>query len=132
MISHTTLGTNDLEAAERFYSALLPSLGGSKFLQTDRAIFWEFGERSSKLALSKPFNDEKASHGNGSMVAFSVDAVAKVDDVYRQALALGATSEGEPGERYNGMYYGAYFRDLDGNKLAVFHLLSSPSATTAA
>ena len=33
--------------------------------------------------------------------------------------ALGAQDEGAPGAR-GGKFYGAYFRDLDGNKLAVF------------
>jgi predicted lactoylglutathione lyase len=35
-----------------------------------------------------------------------------------RALALGATDEGPPGDRGDN-YYGAYFRDLDGNKLNV-------------
>ncbi|MGN6149257.1 MAG: VOC family protein, partial [Rhizomicrobium sp.] len=35
------------------------------------------------------------------------------------ALSLGATDEGAPGLRGD-TFYGAYFRDLDGNKLCVF------------
>ena len=37
------------------------------------------------------------------------------------ALANGATDEGAPGERMPG-FYGAYFRDLDGNKVCVFKM----------
>jgi len=36
------------------------------------------------------------------------------------ALALGGSDEGAPGPRGEGFYAG-YFRDLDGNKLNVFH-----------
>jgi predicted lactoylglutathione lyase len=43
----------------------------------------------------------------------------QVDAVYKRAIALGAADEGAPGERGPG-FYAAYFRDLDGNKLAVF------------
>ena len=34
----------------------------------------------------------------------------------KKALELGATDEGEPGQRVP-TFYGAYVRDLDGNKL---------------
>jgi predicted lactoylglutathione lyase len=36
------------------------------------------------------------------------------------ALSLGAVSEGEPGHRDPGAFYGAYFHDLDGNKIEIF------------
>ena len=44
-----------------------------------------------------------------------------VDQTYAVALEYGATCEGAPGLRphYHANYYGAYFRDLDGNKLAL-------------
>ena len=49
----------------------------------------------------------------------------QVQRLYDIALANGGTSEGEPGPRgepdANGMvFYAAYFRDPDGNKLNVF------------
>jgi predicted lactoylglutathione lyase len=44
-----------------------------------------------------------------------------VDTLYAKAIELGASCEGEPGERIPG-FYGAYFRDLDGNKLVFFHM----------
>ncbi len=125
MISHTTIGTNDYTKAESFYDELLPCFGGEKIFTSDRAVFWGFGENSSKLAISKPFNGEPASFGNGTMVAFTVDTVEKVEFLYNKAISLGGTSEGEPGERYDGLYYGAYFRDLDGNKFSIYHLLAT-------
>jgi len=54
------------------------------------------------------------------MVALAVESRAKVDAIYGKAMELGGTDEGPPGPRGNSGYYGAYFRDLDGNKLNAF------------
>ena len=55
------------------------------------------------------------------MVAFLAETRAVVDEAYAVALTSGGTSEGAPGLRpeYHDHYYGAYFRDPDGNKLCV-------------
>ncbi|AWF81678.1 glyoxalase [Microbulbifer sp. A4B17] len=127
MISHTTLGTNDLGRAEKFFDELLPLLNGKKLMNTDRAIFYSFEGSSSKLAISKPFDQQPASQGNGTMVAFSASSINRVKELHTKAISLGAKNEGEPGERYDGLYYGAYFRDPDGNKFSIFCLLRTPS-----
>jgi predicted lactoylglutathione lyase len=44
-----------------------------------------------------------------------------VDQVHAAALANGATCEGPPGERMP-TFYGAYFRDPDGNKICVYKM----------
>ena len=46
---------------------------------------------------------------------------AAVDRCYARASATGARDEGKPGLRphYHANYYGACFRDPDGNKLCV-------------
>jgi predicted lactoylglutathione lyase len=54
------------------------------------------------------------------MIALRVDSPAKVDALYKKALALGATDEGAAGPRGDSGFYAGYFRDLDGNKLNVF------------
>jgi lactoylglutathione lyase len=55
------------------------------------------------------------------MVAFLASSRAQVDRVHTLALSLGGQDEGAPGLRpdYHPHYYGAYFRDPDGNKLCV-------------
>jgi predicted lactoylglutathione lyase len=55
------------------------------------------------------------------MVAFLAESRALVDKAYAVALSNGGTSEGAPSLRpeYHEHYYGAYFRDPDGNKLCV-------------
>lgn len=56
--------------------------------------------------------------------AFRLCRRDQVDAFHRAALAQGGRDEGAPGlrPRYSENYYGAYVRDLDGNKLqAVCH-----------
>ncbi len=55
------------------------------------------------------------------MTALTAPSRAVVDRCHALALAAGGTCEGPPGLRphYHPAYYGAYFRDLDGNKLCV-------------
>jgi lactoylglutathione lyase len=50
-----------------------------------------------------------------------LDSRETVDHAFSVALAFGGTSDGLPGLRpeYHENYYGAYFRDPDGNKLCV-------------
>jgi predicted lactoylglutathione lyase len=65
--------------------------------------------------VTRPFNQQQATVGNGSMVAFDVETPDLVDALHSKALALGGTSEGDPGPRGEHLYVG-YCRDLDGNK----------------
>ena len=126
MFSHTMLGTNDLDRAEAFYDALVPALGGEKFFRTETAVYWEFGDGGFKLALTLPFDGNPACVGNGVMVAFSVGSRDVVDTLHATALAMGGTDEGIPGDRNAGIYYGAYFRDPDGNKISIYVINSPP------
>ena len=65
------------------------------------------------------FNGDKQHCGNGNMIALRCPNRDKVNELHAKALALGGADEGAPGDRGGG-FYGAYFRDLDGNKLCVF------------
>lgn len=120
MIGYITLGTNDLPRALKFYEQLLSLLNAQVAYESDRSKAWTTGNGAS-LSICKPFNGQPATAGNGTMVALAVDSPAMVDAIYKKALELGGTDEGPPGERFPG-YYGAYFRDLDGNKLNAFHM----------
>ena len=79
-------------------------------------IFWGTA-RGPSSALFTPYDKKPATAGNGVMVALKVDSPEKVDAIHKKALELGAQDEGAPGPRTD-TFYGAYFRDLDGNKLA--------------
>jgi len=120
MIGYVTLGTNDLERAAKFYDELLAELGGKRFMEFEGAfIAWAVDPQQPGLAITKPFNKEAASVGNGVMVALAVDSPDKVDALYKKALELGAKDEGPAGPRGDSFYAG-YFRDPDGNKLNFF------------
>jgi predicted lactoylglutathione lyase len=121
MIGYVCLGTNDLARAARFYDELLGTLGAKRIWETDRFVAWGTAPTGSLLLLIKPYDGMKATVGNGTMVALSAGSSSAVDAVYQKALALGGTDEGPAGARGDGFYAG-YFRDLEGNKLAVFHM----------
>jgi len=121
MIGYVTLGTNDLERAARFYDQLLAELGASRFLETETFIAWSAAPDAPAVSVTKPFDGNAATVGNGVMVALVMDSQAKVDALYKKAMELGATDEGAPGPRGPGFYAG-YFRDPDGNKLNAFHM----------
>ncbi len=79
-------------------------------------------QRSSTGSIRRyngAYDGNSASVGNGVMVALSAESPEPVDKLHARELELGATNEGEPGFRGKG-FYGAYFRDLDGNKLNFF------------
>jgi len=119
MISYLMIGTNDLEKSEIFYDGLLKDMGASKAYQTEDLVAWSFGEGTSLFTITKPFDKQPATAGNGVMVALKAENSAVVDALHAKALKLGGTNEGDPGLRGKG-FYAAYFRDLDGNKLNFF------------
>ena len=119
MIGYVTFGTNDLPRAAAFYDELFAVMGGKRFMEEDQFIAWASDPQKPGLAASKPFDGKPATAGNGTMVALAVDSKELVHAVYEKALELGARDEGEAGPRGENFYAG-YFRDLDGNKLAVF------------
>ena len=121
MIGYVTLGTNDLQRAARFYDGLLALFGAKRLMDFGGFIAWGTGPKSPMLSVTQPFDKQPASVGNGVMVALHVDSQAKVDEVYKKALELGAKDEGPAGPRGDGFYAG-YFRDPDGNKLNVFFM----------
>ncbi|GEA10468.1 VOC family protein [Alteromonas sp. KUL49] len=120
MIGYVTLGTNDLAKGAEFYDALLAELGAGRFMEDDTFIAWAASPDQPAISITKPFDGNAATIGNGVMVAMQVDSAEKVDTLYEKAMALGATDEGKPGFRSDNFYAG-YFRDLDGNKLNFFY-----------
>ena len=121
MIGYVTLGTNDLTRAARFYDAIAGELGIPRFMQGDTHIAWGVAGGGAGVALTKPFDGNPASVGNGVMVALEAKNQAQVDRIHAIALQNGGSDEGAPGVRGGG-FYAAYFRDPDGNKICVFKM----------
>ena len=126
MIGYVTLGSNDLDKSRNFYDALMPVIGAGRIMEFgDNFTMYGTGMGRPGLAVCKPYDGSSANSGNGNMAAIVCDSRSKVDALYAKALELGGTDEGPPGVRGEEgpqAFYGAYFRDLDGNKLAAFRI----------
>lgn len=122
MLSHVTIGVRDLARARAFYERIFAPLGIIVRFANDTMVLFQ-SERGGRpmFILTLPFDGKPASIGNGAMNAFCAPRRAAVDEVHAAALAAGGADEGAPAMRahYHPAYYGAYFRDLDGNKLCV-------------
>jgi catechol 2,3-dioxygenase-like lactoylglutathione lyase family enzyme len=122
MIGYATIGTNDLERAKLFYDAVLEPLGGRRtFANGERMQFYGSKEAPGMIAISKPYDEKPATAGNGSMFGLPAATKEQVDAAHKAAIAAGGACEGPPGQRMP-TFYGAYFRDLDGNKVCVFNM----------
>lgn len=121
MIYYATLGSNNPPAAIAFYEAVLAPLGHQKLFDAGGYTgFGPAGTHQPGLWICKPFNGAPAQAANGGMLALAAETRAQVDAVHAAAMANGGSDEGKPGLReYAPNFYAAYFRDRDGNKLAI-------------
>ena len=126
MIGYVTVGSNDLEKSRAFYDALMPTIGAGRILEFgDHFTMYGTSMGRPALAVCKPYDGNPAVVGNGHMAAIACDSRARVDAIHAKAMELGGSDEGAPGVRGEEgpqAFYGAYFRDLDGNKLAAFRI----------
>ena len=126
MIGYVTLGSNDLDRTRNFYDNLMPVLGAGRMMEFgDSFTMYGTGMGKPGLAVCKPYDGNSATVGNGNMAAIVCDSRARVDAFYNKAMELGASDEGGPGvrgEEGDQAFYGAYLRDLDGNKLCAFRI----------
>lgn len=121
MIGYVTLGTNNLDKAAKFYDDLLGEMGAKRFMEMETFIAWIITPERPGLGITKPFDGNPATVGNGTMVALEAKSKEEVNKIYNKAIELGAKDEGKPGPRGDDGFYAGYFRDLDGNKLNVFY-----------
>jgi len=121
MIGYVTIGVSDMEKAKAFYSELLADLGAKVLLDMGRIAFIGKSMAEPMLAVCVPYNEEPCNCGNGNMFAIPPGSKEAVDAFHRKAIELGATDDGEPGQRIPDQFYGGYLRDPDGNKLVFFH-----------
>ena len=126
MIGYINLGTNDIGRATTFYDALFAVVGAARMMEFPTgAVAYGIDWAKPMIAVGPPYDGGAATVGNGSMVALVMDTRAHVDALHAKALDLGGADEGAPGVRGDDgpqAFYGAYFRDLDGNKLCAFRV----------
>jgi predicted lactoylglutathione lyase len=121
MIGYVTIGVSDMEKSKAFYTELLAGMGAKLTMDLNRIAFFGTKASPSMLSICVPYNQESPKPGNGNMVALTPGSKEAVDTLYKKAIELGATCDGEPGQRIPDVFYGAYFRDPDGNKMAFAH-----------
>ena len=136
MLSHVHIGVTDFERAFAFHAALMRELGHALRFRDDRrpwAGWQQPGSPRPLYLIGIPFDGMPATPGNGQMVALLAADRGTVDRAHAAALAHGGRCEGPPGLRphYHADYYGAYFRDPDGNKLCVACHVPAPGEARA-
>lgn len=90
MIGYVMFGTNDLAKSAAFYDALLSEFGAKRTFGDDNFIVWGTEEGGAMLSVTKPYNGQEATIGNGVMVALAASGPEQVDRVYKKAIELGA------------------------------------------
>ena len=127
MLNHVIVGTDDIDAAKRFYDATLGVLGVGEPMRNVAAsghVRLFYRHDGDTFGISEPINDEPASFANGSTLGFKCDSPEQVKAFHDVAVANGGTSiEEAPGLRETGMgpIHLAYVRDPAGNKLCAIH-----------
>lgn len=119
-LNYVMLGSNDVAKARGYFDAVLPLIGGAIVADYMPHGFCYGLRGGGRIWVTPPFNKESATPGNGNMVGLLCESEAEVQAVHAMALANGGTNEGDPGPRpqYGPDFYGAYVRDLDGNKMS--------------
>ncbi len=123
MIGYITIGVRNMESACKFYAELLAELGCKQLFGMDRIKFFGTAPDAPMLAVCIPYDEKAPESGNGTMIAIPAGGPADVDRLYAKAIKLGATDDGAPGPR-NPIFYGAYVRDADANKLCFYEMKS--------
>ena len=120
MIAYTSVGTNDWDRALDFYTKFFAPMKAKKLFASDRFATFGTGPGAPMFGVCKPYDGEAAQPGNGTMIALACANQDMVKSQHARALELGGTDEGEPGLRANDAFFMAYFRDPDGNKIALY------------
>jgi catechol 2,3-dioxygenase-like lactoylglutathione lyase family enzyme len=122
MIGYVTIGALNVEEAMPFYDAVLGAIGYERqFFDSGWAGYGPKGQEANTF-ICPPFDGQAARGGNGVMIAFRSPSKEAVDAAHAAALASGGVDEGAPGPRPadSTSFYGAYVRDVTGNKIAIF------------
>ena len=117
MIDHVSVGVRSLAAAERFYEAALGALGYVKLVVRPATI--GFGKRYAEFWIN--LRPAMAGDRDGAHVCLRARSRDDVHRFHAAALAHGGADDGAPGPRQHDdpgrIYYAAFVRDPDGNRI---------------
>ncbi|MEM9043102.1 MAG: VOC family protein [Pseudomonadota bacterium] len=123
-LNYVMLGSDDVAKARGFFDSVFPIFGGKVVAEyMPHAVCYEL-RGGGRVWVATPYDSQAATPGNGNMVGIACDSKAEVQDAHQMALSKGGINEGDPGERphYGPGFFGAYVRDLDGNKMSFVYL----------
>jgi catechol 2,3-dioxygenase-like lactoylglutathione lyase family enzyme len=118
MLHHVSVGVRDVAKSAAFYDKVLKALGYKRVMEVlPYAV--AYGDKTPEFWVGLPHDQKKASIGNGVHISFAARNKAAVNAFHAAALANGGKDDGAPGPRpdYGPDYYGAFCRDIDGNKI---------------
>jgi catechol 2,3-dioxygenase-like lactoylglutathione lyase family enzyme len=117
MIDHASIAVSDLEAAGRFYDAVLGSIGMSRLVTRPDTL--GFGKSYPEFWLNRRAALARLAPDNGVHIALRAPSASAVEAFHAAALQAGGSSDGAPGPRpeYTAGYYAAFIRDPDGNRI---------------
>lgn len=120
------VGCNDLEASRAFYDNTFEALGiGKSQAPAEYGILMYKMGNGPAFLVGAARDGQPATHANGGTIGFVAPNAEAVAAWHAAGLANGGTCDGPPGPRpIAGGANGAYLRDPDGNKLAVYHGLN--------
>lgn len=98
MLAYATIGSNDLPRVAGFHDEVLGIIGGKCSIEFGQFIAWGTGEDAASLAVTKPFDGNAATVGNGCTVSLQADSRETVN-VSSEGTRLGGSDEGAPGQR---------------------------------
>ena len=127
LMHHVSIGVRDVPKAVAFYDKVMGALGFKRVMEF-MPYAAAYGEALPEFWVGLPHDQKPASAGNGAHFCFNAKSETAVQAFHAAALASGGTDDGAPGLRpdYAPNYYGAFVRDLDGNKIeAVFFVPSA-------
>jgi catechol 2,3-dioxygenase-like lactoylglutathione lyase family enzyme len=115
VFDHVTLAASDRTASERFYDAVLATLGAGK--DSSGEMYAEWGE----FSLSQANGDREVTRR--LHIGFRAPSRDHVDEFWRAGTEAGYRDDGPPGPRpqYVEDYYGGFLLDPDGNSAEAVH-----------
>jgi catechol 2,3-dioxygenase-like lactoylglutathione lyase family enzyme len=117
MIDHISIAVSDLKRSAMFYDRVLEPLGLKRLVERERSI--GFGKTYPEFWLNARLGMAPVEMDTGNHVCLRARSKQAVTAFYEMAIALGGRGDGEPRDRQAAMtvYFGAFIRDFDGNKI---------------
>ncbi len=117
MLDHVSIGVRDIDAARRFYDAVLAPLGYTCRARSADSL--GYGGAKAAFWVSVSAHPVPPDDRSGLHISFTAPTRASVDAFHTAALAGGGRDNGAPGLRpeYDPNYYAAFVFDPEGYRI---------------